>query len=121
MKNLCSALYVLAAEAGGQPAGGQAAAPGAAGKLLLPVVLVGMGLMLWLTSRSQRKREQKRREMMDSLKVKDDVITIGGIHGRIVSITGDQVVLRVDSDKDVRITMAKSGISRRVGDEETEQ
>jgi preprotein translocase subunit YajC len=63
-------------------------------------------------SRSQRKRDRERQEMLDSIKPKDDVVTIGGIEGRVVRVDENSVVLRIDPEKDVKITLARTGISR---------
>jgi preprotein translocase subunit YajC len=112
---------VLAAEVGG-PAPGPASGPAQTNPMagiwtLLPFVLILIAFF-WFTSRSQKKREQKRQEMLSSIKLKDDVMTIGGIHGRVVQIRDDEFVLRVDDDKDVKITVSKNAVSRRVGEPE---
>jgi preprotein translocase subunit YajC len=120
---------VFGAEAGGAPAaggggGGGGAAPmaGPAGLMpmliqMLPIILIVV-VFFWMMNRSQRKRDRERQAMLDSIQAKDDVITIGGIEGRVVRVDGDKVVLRIDPDKDVKITVARSGISRKVGTEE---
>ena len=46
------------------------------------------------------------------------MVTIGGIHGRVIRVEDDKVTLRIDPEKDVKITVARSGISRKVGQEE---
>ena len=112
----------LAAEVGGPapaPAGGPApqANPMAGIWTLLPFVLILIAFF-WFTSRAQKKREQRRQEMLDSIKLKDDVMTVGGIYGRVVQIRDDGFVLRVDDEKDVKITVSKSAVSRRVGEPE---
>ena len=117
MTAIVSTMFVLAYEAGGPPA---AAATSPTNPLLLPVLVVLMLGFFWFTSRSQKKREQKRREMLDAIKPKDDVVTIGGIRGRVVQIMEDELVLRVDSEKDVKITVARTGISRKVGEDPPE-
>ena len=119
MTSIVSTMLVLAYEAGGQPAAPAATTP-SGNPLLLPVLIILMLGFFWFTSRSQKKRDQKRREMLDSIKPKDDVITIGGIRGRVVQITEDELVLRIDPEKDVKITIARTGISRKVGEEPSE-
>ncbi|MCK4375026.1 MAG: preprotein translocase subunit YajC [Candidatus Brocadiae bacterium] len=123
MAGLHNAAFVLAAETGGQaaaaPAQGQ---PGGFGQGLiglLPIVAI-LVLFFWFMSRSQKKRDKKRRDMLDSVRTKDDVLTIGGIHGRVVQMKDDEVVLRIDPEKDIKITVAKNCISRRLGEEEPE-
>jgi preprotein translocase subunit YajC len=117
MTALLDGLFVLAAEVTDQPA---AAPTGATpGNLIqavwsiLPFVLIIIALF-WFMNRSQRKRERERKDMLESIKPKDDVVTIGGIYGRVLQVKEDQVVLRVDPDKDIRITVSKQGISRRL-------
>jgi preprotein translocase subunit YajC len=75
------------------------------------------GLMYFLLWRPQRKREQQRQEMLSKLKVKDHVITAGGIHGKVVAIKDDEVTLLVDSRKDVQMKFVRGSISHVVGSE----
>jgi len=120
MTTLFGALTVLAAEVSGQPAAAPSGRPPINPLFQLMPFVVILLLFFWFTSRSQKKREVKRNEFLDSLRPKDDVMTIGGIHGRVMQIKGDDVLLRIDADRDVRITIAKNGISRRVGEEAPE-
>ena len=71
-----------------------------------------------LIIRPQKKREQERVRMIDSLKKGDRVVTIGGVHGVVVTIKEDNVVLRVDEERNVHMRFVKSAISRIVPDEE---
>lgn len=87
---------------------------------LAPFILILIAFF-WFTSRSQKKREQRRQGMLESIKVKDDVMTIGGIQGRVVQVKDDAFVLRIDPEKDIKITIAKSGVSRKLGEEEEGQ
>ena len=119
MTQWTDALIVVAqAEPDGQPVK-EGPPPGNAGSLsfFVPIVLI-MVAFFWLTSRSQKKRERERQNMLDAIKPKDLVVTVGGMHGRVIEIKEDSIVLRVDSDKDVRVTITKNSISRRTGDEE---
>lgn len=49
--------------------------------------------------RPQRKKEKEIKEMRSSLRVGDDVITIGGIMGRIVKLKDDYVTLEIGTAK----------------------
>jgi preprotein translocase subunit YajC len=113
-------LTMLAAEvsAPAPPAGATTRSPGPGALFQFAPLILLMVAFFWFMSRSQKKRERQRQEMLDAIKPKDDVMTVGGIHGRVLQIREDEVVLRVDPDKDVRITIAKTGISRKLGDEE---
>lgn len=74
-----------------------------------------VGVFYFLIIRPQRKRTQAQRDLASSLQIGDEVRTIGGIHGTVVSMTEDSVVLRVE---DGQIRFAKRAIGNRVGDEE---
>ena len=55
--------------------------------------------MFWWTSRSQKKRDQEAQDMRDSLQVGDEVTTIGGIIGKVVSIKDETFVLETTKVK----------------------
>ncbi len=85
----------------------------------LPSVLflaLMVGVFYFLIIRPQRKRAQAQRDLAASLQIGDEVRTIGGIHGTVVSMTEDSVVLRVE---DGQIRFAKRAIGNRVGDDTT--
>ncbi len=112
-------MLVLAAETPAGGGGGGEAEPGPMAGLwgLIPIVAI-FALFIWFTHRSQKKRQQERQEMLESLRPKDEVYTIGGIKGRIVQITDDELVLRIDDAKDIKITVSRGGIGRKAGEEE---
>ena len=56
-------------------------------------------LFFILTSRSQKKRDRADQQMRDSLQVGDEVTTIGGIIGKVVSIKAETFVLETTKDK----------------------
>ena len=113
--------------AGGQAGGGGNGGDGGGGGSLftqlgglIPVLLIVI-VFFWLMNRSQKKKEQQREEMLDSIQVKDDVVTIGGIHGRVVTMEDDALQLRVDKEKDVKIWVSRNGISGKRGEQEEEE
>lgn len=78
--------------------------------MLLPMILL-MGVMYFLMIRPQKKREQEMREMINALEVGDDVITIGGIVGRVFNIQDDNVTIAT-SVQNTLMTFKKSAISQ---------
>ena len=56
-------------------------------------------LFFILMSRSQKKRDRADQQMRDSLQVGDEVTTIGGIIGKVVSIKAETFVLETTKDK----------------------
>lgn len=77
--------------------------------LVLPLALM-FGLMYLLLIRPQKKKEKKLREQIEAMVVGDDVVTIGGIVGRIVNLKDDEVTLST-SVKSTLITLKKSSIN----------
>ncbi|WP_138506564.1 preprotein translocase subunit YajC [Spirosoma lacussanchae] len=60
--------------------------------------------------RPQQKKQKDQKNFVDNLKKGDNVVTIGGLHGRIASVEGTTVTLEVD--RGVKMTFEKSSISR---------
>ncbi len=79
---------------------------------MLPMLLLlgGVGAMLFFTSRSSKKRERETQDMRNNLQVGDEVTTIGGIIGKVVSIKEETFVLETSHDR-TRIRFLKSAIS----------
>ena len=78
--------------------------------IFLLVLLVVMWLLM---VRPERKKQKKVEEMRKALGVGDVVITIGGIMGKVVHVTDDDVTLETGEDR-VRIQFKKWAISNNV-------
>lgn len=61
--------------------------------------------------RPQKKQEKRQRAMIDALKPGDEIITIGGIYGKIVKVKEDYIVIESTADR-TKIKFAKSSVSR---------
>jgi len=70
---------------------------------LVPIILIFL-VFVFLVSLPQRKERKARREMLANLKKNDKVITSGGIHGVIVDVKGETVILRIAKDTDVEFS-----------------
>ncbi len=85
------------------------------GALLLPI---GFLVVLYLLLiRPQNKRRKEQQQMVRELNVGDDVVTIGGLHGRVVALTDSTMDLAVDADEDVLVRYERSSLARIVRDE----
>lgn len=73
------------------------------------IMIVMIVLMFWLSSRSNKKRQAEEQQMRDSLVVGDEVTTIGGIIGKVVSVKGETFVLETTRDC-TRIRFLKGAI-----------
>ncbi len=59
---------------------------------ILPLVLI-IVLLYFMMIRPQRKKEKETREMINSMKVGDKVVTIGGICGKVAKIKDEYVFI----------------------------
>lgn len=83
--------------------------PGGWIDLLVPFVFIFF--VMWLFVFRPHRREQKmRQEMLDTLKIGDDIITTAGILGKVSKIKGDQVQIKVDESSNAKITFLRSAI-----------
>jgi preprotein translocase subunit YajC len=92
------------------PAAAQAApgaAPGGFGSLLLPLVFIG--LMFFLMIRPQMKRAKEHRELISKLAKGDEVITNGGIAGRIEEL--GEAFVTVEIADGVRIKLQRAAVA----------
>ena len=62
------------------------------------------GMFYFLIIRPQRKRQKRHQELMDALPPGDRIITIGGIHGKIESMTEENIILKVESGATIRMS-----------------
>ena len=81
------------------------------------VLLAMFVLMYLLLIRPQRQQQRRHAEMLDSLKVGDEIITAGGIYGDVTGVHEDRVTVEIAED--VEIEVAKRAISNVVPPEES--
>ena len=81
-----------------EAANGAAGAKGSmASSIILMVVLFGG--MYFLMIRPQKKQQKKDQEMRDSTQVGDEITTIGGIMGRVVTVKEDSLIIETGADR----------------------
>ena len=89
----------------------EAAGGGMGSFVTMGLLLVVMVAMFFFTSRSNKKQEKEAKNMRDNLQVGDEITTIGGIIGKIVSIKEETLVLETSHDR-TRIRILKTAVSR---------
>ena len=57
------------------------------------MIAVFFAIIYFLMIRPQKKREKAVKTMRDTLQVGDEVITIGGFIGKIMSVKGDTLIM----------------------------
>lgn len=76
----------------------------------LPLILIVV-VFYFLLIRPQQKRTRQQRELVNSLDVGDEVVTAGGLHGRITGT--DDSTARLELAPGTTITVEKSSIVKR--------
>lgn len=66
--------------------------------VMLIYMLIIFGAMYFLVIRPQRKKQKAEEKMRSELQIGDEIITVGGVYGRIVSIKEDSLVIESSSD-----------------------
>ena len=100
MFNLITTAY---AESGSTATGG--------GMSSILMIVVMLAIFYFLLIRPENKRKKQAEEMRSSLKKGDWLTTIGGVYGRVVSITDRTVVIETSEDR-VRLEFLKSAIGQ---------
>ncbi len=75
----------------------------------LPFVLIFV-IFYFLILRPQQKQGKERKRMLSELKRGDDVVTSGGIYGKILNVSEDDV-MTLEIAKGVSIQITRSGIA----------
>jgi preprotein translocase subunit YajC len=92
-----------------QAAASTAEAPSTAQQLLtgpLPIMAMVVAVMYFLIFRPQNQKAQEQRKMLAALKRNDEVVTTGGIVGRIHEVGDKVITLEVAPNVRVRIERA---------------
>jgi preprotein translocase subunit YajC len=77
----------------------------------LPLMVIMFAVMYFLIIRPQKQKEKKRKEMISNVRKQDRVVTAGGVHGVVVSVKENEVIVRIDDEKDVKIKVDKSALT----------
>ena len=65
----------------------------------LGMLVLFIVIMYFLMIRPQRKQQKAEAKMRSELQIGDEIITIGGIYGRIVSLKDDSIVIESSGDR----------------------
>jgi len=87
------------------PAGGAAGQAGgmAAFQQIIPLVLM-FGIFYFLLIRPQQKKAKEHKALLDAMKKGDNVITAGGVHGKVTSVDDAIVSLEIANNVNIKIT-----------------
>ena len=74
-------------------------------------MLALLAIVYFLMIRPEKKRAQERKSLLDKLQRGNKVVTIGGLHGEILSVKDDTVILLVDAEKGATLKFSRSAIN----------
>lgn len=81
--------------------GANGGAAGTTGNPMSFVLIMGamIALMYFTTVRPQKKKQKEEQQMRDNLQVGDEITTIGGIVGRVVTVKDDSLIIETGADR----------------------
>lgn len=85
-----------------------APAGGSTGYLSILYIVIMFAVLYFLMIRPQQKRQKKTASMLNSLKKGDKIVTIGGLHGTVMELNDDTVIVRVNDA--TKLTFDRSAI-----------
>ena len=86
---------------------------GMSGILFLVIIVV---VFYFFLIRPENKRKKQLTQMRDNLTIGDEIVTIGGIMGKVVQVTEDTITFETGEDR-VRLQVTKWAISTNVREE----
>ncbi len=103
-------MFELTAQAAEAATGaGSPQVPGGGLGMTIFYIVIMVAVFYFLLIRPQKKQEKAKRKMLDDMRVGDDIITIGGIMGRIVSVKDESVMIETGADR-TKLRFEKSAI-----------
>ena len=78
----------------------ETAAPAQGNPWTMILMMAGLfGAMYFLMIRPQKKKQKEEQEMRDAIQIGDEITTIGGICGRVVTVKEDSLVIETGADR----------------------
>ena len=84
----------MSAQSGGQGSASQSS------PITMILLLVGMMVVMYfIMIRPQKKKQAEDQKLRDSVQIGDEITTIGGINGRVVTVKEDSIVIETGADR----------------------
>ena len=80
--------------------------------IVIPFALM-FGLMYFLLILPEKKRTKKYNEMITALEKNDEIVTRGGIMGKIIIVEDDYVIIESSAER-TKLKISKNGIATKV-------
>lgn len=100
--------FLLNAAASAESSGGT----GAQGSMMTTLITFVLIILIFyfLMIRPQKKKDKEAKEMLDAMKKGDKVVSIGGVHGTVIAVKDQTVIVKVDDN--TRLEFSKNAISQ---------
>ena len=79
------------------------------GTFMFPLLIIGIFYML--VFRPQQKKMKEHQNMVSNLSKGDEVVTAGGLIGKVIKVKADSNEVEVELAKDVRVNVVQATIS----------
>ncbi len=74
--------------------------PAQGSSMTMILMMVGLfAVMYFMTIRPQKKRQKEEQEMRNAVEVGDDITTIGGICGKVVTVKENHLIIETGADR----------------------
>lgn len=83
----------------------------------LPLLLMGV-VFYFLLIRPQSQRRRAQTQMQSDVEVGDEIVTTGGIYGKVTDIDDDYGIVTIEVAPGTEIRMARAAIAQRLVDDE---
>jgi preprotein translocase subunit YajC len=88
-----------------------AAVPGLSGLMSVAPLIILFVIFYFLLIRPQQKRAKEHKQMISAIQKGDNVVTSGGMHGRVASVNEDTISVEIADG--VKVKVSKEAISVR--------
>ncbi len=82
------------------------AAGGSSMLVMIVIYALIFGALYFFMIRPQKKKQKEEKLMRENLQVGDEIVTIGGIHGKVISLKEDSMVIESQVDRS-KMTIAR--------------
>jgi preprotein translocase subunit YajC len=73
------------------------------------LIIVAFGFLYFVLIRPQKKRQLQARQMLNQLAVGDEIVTAGGIYGRVIELHDDDVMVEIAPSLQVKVARRAIG------------
>ncbi len=69
---------------------------------MVPFIFVLL-IFYFIVIQPEKKKQAERKEKLSQLKKNDHVVTVGGVHGTVINVKQDTVIIRIDDNVKIEV------------------